>query len=150
MAIYAAFLMERAYDVEFDRNLKRIRLDYGIGGTEGAPGGRLSQARHRVFHARLPRARAARATRCGCVISLRDEFPAAFDGFIREGILPFRTDLEIFDRRYPGSFRRKIKKIELFVEGLVPLEGVHGTLLHQGISTDWRRVARRLEQATRV
>jgi hypothetical protein len=39
MAIYAAFLMERAYGLEFDRNLNRIRLDYGIGGVEGLLGG---------------------------------------------------------------------------------------------------------------
>src|SRR6185369_6875504 len=72
-------------------------------------------------------------------ISLRDEFPSAFNLFQREGVLPFRTDLEIFDRRYAGTYRRKIKKIEIFVEGLVPLEGAVGTLLHQGIATEWRQ-----------
>jgi hypothetical protein len=65
--------------------------------------------------------------------------PSAFNLFQREGVLPFRTDLEIFDRRYAGTYRRKIKKIEIFVEGLVPLEGAVGTLLHQGIATEWRQ-----------
>ena len=137
MAIYAAFLMERAYDLEFDRNLKRIRLDYGIGGTEGLLGGDYLKRDIASFTVDyLEHAQKMNPVRLA--ISLRDEFPAAFDGFIREGILPFRTDLEIFDRGYPGSFRRKIKRVEIFVEGLVPLEGVHGTLLHEGISTDWR------------
>jgi hypothetical protein len=139
MAIYAAFLMERAYDLEFDRNLKRIRLDYGIGSTEaGLLGGDYLKRDIASFTLDyLEQAQKPHPVRLA--LSLRDEFPAAFETFVQEGVLPFRTDLEIFDRRYPGTMRRAIKKVELFVEGLVPLEGVNGHLLHEGISTEWRQ-----------
>jgi hypothetical protein len=56
-------------------------------------------------------------------------------------VLAFRTDLELFDRRYPGSCRRKLKKIEIFVEGLVPLEGASGFLTCHGICSEWRQGA---------
>ncbi len=42
IAIYAAFIMERAYELEFDRSLHRIRLDYGVGmGASTLLGGEL-------------------------------------------------------------------------------------------------------------
>ena len=138
MAIYAAFLMERAYGLEFDRNLNRIRLDYGIGGVEGLLGGDYLKRDITSFTIDYME-HAQKKNPVRLAISLRDEFPSAFNLFQREGVLPFRTDLEIFDRRYAGTYRRKIKKIEIFVEGLVPLEGAVGTLLHQGIATEWRQ-----------
>lgn len=137
MAIYAAFLMQQAYEAEFDRRLDRIRLDYGIGGAAGLLGGDYLKADIASFtEDYLQHAKKKNPVRL--VISLRDEFPEAFQTFISEGILPFRTDLEIFDRAWPGTFRRKIKKIEVFAEGLIPIEGVRGTLLHAGISTEWK------------
>lgn len=140
MAIYAAFLMERAYDLEFDRNLKRIRLDYGLGMLGDLTGAdQLKQDIAAFTFDYLQHATKKNPVRLA--ISLRDEFPAAFQSFVQEGILPFRTDLELFDRRFPGTSRRKLKKVEVFVEGLVPLDGVHGVLLHQGISTEWKQGA---------
>ena len=58
MAIYAAFLMERAYELEFDRELNRIRLDYGVGGAEGLLGGDYLKRDISAFTHRLPAARA--------------------------------------------------------------------------------------------
>jgi receptor-binding and translocation channel-forming TcA subunit of Tc toxin len=137
MAIYAAFVMQRGYDLEFDRNLGRIRLDYGIGGTESLLGGDYLKRDIASFTVDyLEHAQKQNPLRL--VVSLREEFPQAYLNFQAEGILPFRTDLEIFDRRYPGSFRRKLKRVEVFVEGLVPSEGAHGSLQHDGISTEWR------------
>lgn len=149
MATYAAFLMERAYDLEFDRNLNRIRLDYGIGGVEGLLGGDYLKRDIIAFtHDYLQQAQ--KKTPVRLAISLRDSFPAEFQIFTREGILPFRTDLEIFDRRYPGTYRRKIKSIEIFVEGLVPSEGVQGVLVHQGLSSEWRHDGTAWGKRTRV
>lgn len=137
MAIYAAFLMERAYEVEFDRDLNRIRLDYGIGGVEGLLGGDYLKRDIAAFtNDYLENAQKKNPVRLA--ISLREEYPLAFRSFTQTGVLPFRTDLEIFDRRYPGTYQRKIKKLEIFVEGLIPAEGVHGTLLHQGLSSEWK------------
>lgn len=139
MAIYAAFLMQRAYELEFDRRLNRIRLDYGIGGAEGLLGGDYLKRDIASFAVDyLQNAQKKNPVRAA--ISLREQFPAAFNVFLEQGILAFRTDLEIFDRRYPGTCQRKLKKIEVFVEGLVPSEGVYGVLTHGGVSTEWRLI----------
>ena len=75
MAIYAAFLMERAYDLEFDRNLKRIRLDYGIAGAEGLLGGDCLKRDIASFTLDyLEHAQKSNPVRL--VISCRDEFPS--------------------------------------------------------------------------
>jgi hypothetical protein len=139
MAIYAAFLMQRAYELEFDRSMGLIRLDYGIGGVQNLLGGDYLKRDIAAFTIDYMQ-HAQKKNPVRLPISLRDEFPAEFQAFLTQGILPFRTDLELFDRRYPGTYRRKLKKVELFVEGLVPLEGVNGVLLHQGLSTEWRKV----------
>lgn len=149
MAIYAAFLMERAYDLEFDRDLGRIRFDYGVGGPEGLLGGDHLKRDISSFNLDyLEHAQKQNPLRL--LISLRDSFPGEFDTFVNEGILPFRTDLELFDRSFPGTYGRKLKKLEVFVEGLVPPEGICGTLLHQGISTEWRRSGANWAKHTRV
>jgi hypothetical protein len=136
MAIHAAFLMERAYEAEFDRDLKRIRLDYGIGGAEGLLGGDYLKRDIAEFtHDYLQHA--VKKSPVRLVISLQEQFPAAFYNFSQAGILEFSTDLEIFDRRFPGTCQRKIKKIEILVEGLLSTEGIFGSLLHQGISVEW-------------
>ncbi|MDB5893695.1 MAG: hypothetical protein JWQ88_1226 [Rhodoferax sp.] len=135
--IYAALVMERAYDLEFDRRLNRIRTDYALGGPEGLLGGDhlkrdiISFTSDYLLHAQ-------KQNPVRLAISLREEFPSGFATFIETGLLPFRTDLELFDRRYPGTFRRKIKRIEVFVEGLVPLEGASGFLTNNGVCADWR------------
>jgi hypothetical protein len=137
MAIEAAFIMERGYALEFDRDLHRIRLDYGLGGLEGLLGG--DHLKQDIASFTLDYIRhAEKQNPMRVPVSMREEFPQAFAQFQATGVLPFRTDLEIFDRRYPGSARRKIKRVELFVEGLIPTSGISGTLQHSGISTEWR------------
>lgn len=138
IAIYAAFLMERAYEAEFDRRLNRIRLDYGIGSPQGLLGGDFLKADIASFTGDYIQ-HAQKKNPVRFLVSLRDEFPAAFQKFVAQGVLQFRTDLELFDRAWPGTFHRKIKKIEIFVEGLIPPEGVRGTLLHGGITTEWKQ-----------
>ena len=136
-AIYAALLMERAYDLEFDRDLNRIRQSYGVPQVDGLLGGDLLKRDIDSFTVDYLK-HAQKNNPLREVISLRGEFPAQFATFLRTGILPFTTPLELFDRRVPGAYRRKIKRIEIFVEGLLPEEGAHGTLRHHGISIEWR------------
>jgi hypothetical protein len=137
MAIEAAYIMERAYALEFDRDLHRIRLDYGLGGPGGLLGG--DHLKQDIASFTLDYIRhAEKQNPIRVPLSLREEFPQAFAQFQNNGVLAFRTDLEIFDRRYPGSARRKIKRVEMFVEGLIPTNGIGGTLLHAGVSTEWR------------
>ena len=150
VAIYAAFVMERAYELEFDRRLNRIRLDYGVGtGASALLGGELLKRDIQSFTIDyLEHAQKKNPVRI--LFSLREEFPAEFSTFLATGLLPFRTYLEMFDRRFPGSYRRKIKKIELFVEGLVPLEGAVGKLTNQGINSEWRLTGGHWQKLTRV
>ena len=149
MAIYSAFLMERAYEVEFDRRLNRIRLDYGIGGVEGLLGGDYLKRDIDSFTIDyLQHAQKKNPVRLA--ISLREEYPAAFLQFQNTGSLAFRTDLEIFDRLFPGTYRRKIKKLELFAEGLIPLEGATGFLTHLGMSTEWKGAGNAWGKSTRL
>ena len=148
-AIYSALLMERAYDLEFDRRLNRIRTDYMLGVPAGLLGGdHLKRDIISFTSDYLEHAQKKNPVRLA--LSLRDEFPSGFAAFVNTGILPFRTDLEIFDRRYRGTYRRKIKKVELFVEGLVPLEGASGFLINNGISAEWRMVSGAWTKFTRV
>lgn len=139
-AIYAAFLMERAYAVELDRDLHLIRFDYGVGGPGNLLGGDYLKADIAAFtNDMLQNARKKSPVRH--IISLREEFPAEFNAFTKTGILQFRTDLEIFDRRYRGTYHRKIKRVELFIEGVLPLEGAVGTLTNEGVTREWKETA---------
>jgi hypothetical protein len=148
-AIYAALVMERAYELEFDRRLSRIRTDYAMGGPAGLLGGdHLKRDIISFTSDYLEHAQKKNPVRLA--ISLREEFPSGFSTFIDTGILPFRSDLELFDRRYPGTFRRKIKRIEVFVEGLVPLEGASGYLTNNGVCAEWRFIGGAWVKHTRV
>jgi hypothetical protein len=148
-AIYAAKVMEYAYDLEFDRRLNRIRLDYGLGGPAGLLGGEMLKRDIISFTSDyLEHAQKKNPVRLA--LSLREEFPSGFATFVQTGLLPFRTDLELFDRRYPGTYRRKLKKIELFVEGLVPLEGASGFLTCHGVCSEWRAAGSSWAKHSRV
>ncbi len=59
--------------------------------------------------------------------------------FKNTGKLQFETTLPDFDLAYPGAYFRKIKKVEVVVEGLIPPGGVHGTLKSSGISRDRKK-----------
>ncbi len=136
-AIYTARLAERAYQIEFDRPVSFIRTDYGIGGVEGLLGGDYLKRDLTQFTIDSLQTR-TKTNPVRLVLSMRNEFPAQFNVFRQTGILPFTTDLELFDRPFPGTFRRKIKKLEIFVEGLLPPEGIAGYLVHQGLCKEWR------------
>ena len=148
-AIYAALVMERAYELEFDRRLHRIRTDYGLGSPAGLLGGDHLKSDIISFTSDyLEHAQKKNPVRLA--LSLREEFPSGFNTFVETGIFPFRTDLEIFDRRYPGTMSRKLKKIEVFVEGLVPLEGASGFLMTTGVCAEWRESAGTWSKRIRV
>jgi Tc toxin complex TcA C-terminal TcB-binding domain len=73
-------------------------------------------------------------------LSLASLGPIAFETtFKASDRLEFETNAADFDRAYPGAYLRKIKKVEVVVEGLLPPGGVHGTLKNSGISRDRKR-----------
>jgi hypothetical protein len=66
--------------------------------------------------------------------------PCGFEiNFKQKGKVEFETSFEEFDRNYPGSYLRKLKKVEVVVEGLVPPGGLHGSLKNSGISKARKR-----------
>jgi hypothetical protein len=137
-AIYSALLMQRAYAIEFDRIVTYIRTDYGVGGTEGLLGGDYLKRDIAQFTVDALQYQ-SKTNPIRHVISLRNEFPAAFAAFQQTGELTFTTALELFDRPFPGTYRRKIKKLEVFVEGLLPAEGATGFIVHSGVCKEWRK-----------
>ena len=91
-AIYAAKVMERAYDLEFDRRLNRIRLDYGLGGPAGLLGGEMLKRDIISFTSDyLEHAQKKNPVRLA--LSLSEEFPSGFAAFVRTGhpALPHRS-----------------------------------------------------------
>src|SRR5690606_31812810 len=79
-------------------------------------------------------------------VSLAESFPFAFAGFRRTGAVDFDTLLGDLERDYPGSYNHRIQAAEVGVGGLVPSQGLRGTLRNSGVSqyraldgsTKWR------------
>ncbi len=68
-------------------------------------------------------------------ISLAEQFPFEFQEFKRTGVLPFNTDMELFDKGFPGHYLRLIKKVRLSVIGLIPpRQGLRASLSSAGVS----------------
>lgn len=69
------------------------------------------------------------------VISLSEAYPFQFQKeFIQTGRMSFSIDLFDLDRTFPGTYLRRIKRMEVVVEGLIGPRGIRGTLTNTGIS----------------
>ncbi|MEM7218995.1 MAG: hypothetical protein AAF515_11570 [Pseudomonadota bacterium] len=133
-AIGGAFLMERAFEVEYDLDLNRIRFDYSRSELNGLLAADFLLADidefafDRIFQTekQLP----AKVS-----LSLSSRYPLQFQrDFKTTGRMDFQTFLSDFDRWVPGEHLRKIKRVELVVEGLIGGDGIHGTLTATGTS----------------
>ncbi len=68
-------------------------------------------------------------------ISLAQMSPVEFQQFRQTGLLPFVTQMEWFDRDFPGHYLRLIKRVRISVLALVPpVDGIRATLKRQGVS----------------
>jgi hypothetical protein len=68
-------------------------------------------------------------------ISLAQMSPVEFQQFRERGTLPFVTQMEWFDRDFPGHYLRLIKRVRVSVLALVPpVDGIRATLKRQGVS----------------
>jgi hypothetical protein len=131
-------LLFMAYVAERGRDLRKIKLDYGLEQAGGllAADGLLEDID--FFSLDFVRTKSKKAP-MKQTVSLADHFPMAFDQLIRTGRALFETTLEHFDRRYPGFYLQKVKQVELLFVGLAGTEGVHGTLRNIGLSKFRRR-----------
>lgn len=133
-AIGAAFLMERAFELEYDTEVNRIRFDYERSELHGLLSAdflltdidRFSYDRLLETEKQVP---------VKVVISLADRYPFQFcHQFQETGRIDFETFLDDFDQQHPGAHLRKLRRVEVVIEGLVGSQGLHGTLTNSGIS----------------
>jgi tetratricopeptide (TPR) repeat protein len=157
-ATRVARLMQRAYEFEYHvtvPNGRGIRTDYsGVGvaipGPQGgglvmaapgiAPGFAITAADelladidwftfHRVTETRH------RTLRGSIQVSMASRHPFLLQTeFRRTGRVAFETLLADVERQWPGSFLHRVQAVEVEVVGLLPREGVHGTLRNGGVS----------------
>ncbi len=133
MAIEVATLMEKAYEAETGRDLRKIKFEYGLDRLNGLLGAEILLQDIDYFSLDFVRTKSKKA-QMKQVISLSDTFPMAFDRLLQTGQTFFETTLDHFDRRYPGFYLQKVKQVELVFVGLNGTEGVHGTLRNIGLS----------------
>jgi hypothetical protein len=133
-AISAAFLMERAFEFEFDIEVNRIRFDYSRSDLHGLLSGEFLLADGYAFtYDRLLDTQ--KKGQLKVVIPLADRYPFQFfQQFQKTGRMEFDTLLEDFDRMHPGAHLRKLRRVEVVVEGLIVREGAQGFLRNSGFS----------------
>lgn len=133
MAIEAATLMEKAYEAETGRDLRKIKFDYGLDHLNGLLGADRLLQDIDFFSLDYIRTKSKKA-QMKQSISLSDKFPMAFYQLLTTGRTFFETTLDHFDRQYPGFYLQKVRQVELVFVGLNGTEGVHGTLRNIGVS----------------
>jgi hypothetical protein len=144
-AIRIAKLMERAYNFENDTALKVVKSDYGYNVGNSASGespmllggdGLLRDIDSFTYTAITSKTR--KDSRLKDVVSVATDFPAQFEAFRQTGLLSIETDLYEFDRLHPGFYGQRLEAVEVQIIGLVPEEGLNGTLTAGGV-TRYRR-----------
>jgi hypothetical protein len=69
------------------------------------------------------------------VLSLARLAPVEFQRFRETGVLTFTTQMQMFDRDFPGHYLRLIKRVRTSVIALIPpTQGIHATLSTSGLS----------------
>ena len=133
MAIEVSLMMEIAYEAETGRDLRKIKMEYGLDHLNGLMGAEALMLDIDYFTLDYLRTRARKA-QMKQSISLADNFPMAFSRLLETGNTYFETTMDFFDRRYPGYYLQKVKQVEVVMIGLNGTEGVHGTLRNIGVS----------------
>ena len=139
-AIRLAKLMERAFNFEHDSVLAIIKDDYGhaIANASGTDallmGGDSLRADIESFTYVAITTTRRKQSQIKDMLSLAREFPAHFEQFRQTGVLAFETDLYEFDRLHPGFYQQRMDAVEIEFVGLVPEEGLNGTLTAGGVT----------------
>lgn len=134
MATEIAFLMERAYNAETERNLGVIRYDYSRTAANNLMGADLLLADIDYFtfdHVTTTKTKKAPVKK---VISLADSFVMAFHALKSKGRCFFQTEFAEFDRNHPGLYLCKLRNVELVVVGITRATSISGSLRNVGIS----------------
>lgn len=133
-AVAVAFLMERAYEFETGRPMRKIRFDYDQNQLSGLLAGDYLMRDIESFEFDKVMNEQRKEVPIKRVISLASSYPLAFIGLLDSGRVSFATSLEQFDLTDPGTYQRRIKDVEVIVEALLPPAGIHGTLTNGAYS----------------
>jgi hypothetical protein len=134
MASEIAFLMERAYDAETERNLRVIRYDYNRTAANNLMGADLLLADIDYFtldHVTTTKTKKAPVKK---VLSLADSFVMAFHALKSNGRCFFQTEFAEFDRNHPGLYLCKLRNVELVFVGITRATSISGSLRNVGVS----------------
>lgn len=134
MATEIAFLMERAYNAETERNLSVIRYDYDITSSGNLMGADLLTADIDYFtydHITTTKTKKIPVKK---TISISDNYPTQFHLLKTKGKCSFETVLADFDREHPGFYLAKIRNVELVFVGISGTNSIAGTLRNIGVS----------------
>jgi len=135
MATRAARMMQQAYNFEFDQNRRVIRSDYVALGVKGLLGAGQLLLDVDSFTVNLLNVVRRKEIPVKQSISLAASYPFHFESQFRQtGRMEFETRLSDFDVDYPGTYSRRLNRVEVEIDGIVPEGGIHGTLTNSGIS----------------
>lgn len=139
-AIGIAKKMQKAYELETGEDLKIIKSSYNTNILSGLLGADYLLKDvdyftvHRIYSSKSKDVPIVQS------YSLAQLNPLGFEiTFKQTGMLEFETSFGDFDFNYPGSYLRKLRKVEVIVEGLLPPGGLHGSLKNSGISRTRKR-----------
>jgi hypothetical protein len=134
MALRAARQMQQAYNFENDESVDLIKPDYTAGAAAGLLGADALLADIETFTDR-ELAQTNKPQPLKQTISLSERYAFAFETQLRKtGVMDFETRIDDFDTVYPGTFAGRIDAVEVEVDGIVPPDGVTGSLTSSGIS----------------
>jgi hypothetical protein len=135
MALKTALMMQRAYNFETDQALSFIKKDYSTDEVKGLLGADALMADIQSFTYDLITSTIGKAQPIRQTISLSQRYAYQFEKQFRAtGVMEFETRIDDFDEVYPGTYAGRIENVEVEVVGLIPPNGVSGSLTNSGIS----------------
>jgi receptor-binding and translocation channel-forming TcA subunit of Tc toxin len=135
MALRAARLMQQAYNFETDQALDTIKPDYSTDEVKGLLAAEMLMADIETFTYDLITTQTQKPQLVKQTISLANNYPYLFETQLRKtGVMEFQTRVEDFDLYYPGTYAGRIERVEVLVDGIVPVTGTSGALINSGVS----------------
>jgi len=130
--IQLAWLTEQAYEFETAKNVNLIKFDY-LSGEGWLAADQLALDLDTLEFDRLTQQR-QKEIPLTHVISLRSKDLLALERLRRDGSITFDTTAQDFDFAHPGTFNRRIKKVELIVPALYGRDGFRGRITKNALS----------------
>lgn len=130
VAILWSYLFERSVAfLRLQPELNEIQLEYTEGEDDllAAPGA-LGEALAKVVEVNLPITKFQFLTE---TYSLRSLYPLEFNRFLQTGRMDFAMSLYELNKRRPGVYRQRIKRVQVELQ-FPPPSGFTGTISHRG------------------